>query len=118
MAQHKEDSTEKVRFDKTSFEHQDFMKTDFLIVGGGVIGLNIARILSSKYPKFKIQLIEKETGMGLHASTRNSGVLHAGFYYGAGSLKAKFCRNGNIAMTKYFETHGLPIKYTGKLVVA
>lgn len=55
---------------------------DFLILGGGVIGLALSRRLSSLYPSCKIAMLEKETqGLGVHTSGRNSGVLHAGFYY-------------------------------------
>jgi L-2-hydroxyglutarate oxidase len=58
---------------------------DFLVVGGGVIGLTSARALASKYPDASIILIEKEAQVGLHTSGRNSGVLHAGFYYASDS---------------------------------
>ena len=97
---------------------KDVIKSDFLIIGGGVIGLNIAKILAKRFPLKQVSLIEKEKDFGLHASTRNSGVLHAGFYYSTQSLKAKFCREGNLRMTKYFQMRGLPVKNTGKLVVA
>ena len=72
------------------------VQTDFLIVGGGVIGLALARRLSALYPKVKIDILEKESsGLGVHASGRNSGVLHAGFYYNSDSLKAKYSVLGN-----------------------
>jgi L-2-hydroxyglutarate oxidase LhgO len=63
-------------------------------------------------------LLEKEPGCGAHASGRNSGVLHAGFYYTADSFKARFCRDGNRALTAWCEEKGLPLRRTGKLVVA
>jgi glycine/D-amino acid oxidase-like deaminating enzyme len=71
--------------------------TDFLVIGGGVIGINIARELKRKFRDQSVMLIEKEAEVAQHASGRNSGVLHAGFYYTADSLKAKFTRQGNIA---------------------
>ena len=92
--------------------------TDFLIVGGGVIGLNLALQARRRYPDARVTLIEKEAGCGMHASGRNSGVLHAGFYYSADSLKAKFCRDGNRALTQYCEARGIPLNLCGKLVVA
>jgi L-2-hydroxyglutarate oxidase LhgO len=92
--------------------------TDFLVIGGGVIGLNIARDLRRRYGDSHVTLIEKETDCGLHASGRNSGVLHAGFYYAPKSLKAAFTRNGNQELTAYCEAKGLPINRCGKLVVA
>ena len=96
------------------------MKTtsDFLIVGAGIIGVNIALSLRDKYPDSKITILEKETEPGLHASGRNSGVLHAGFYYSSDSIKARFCKEGNLYLTDYCLEHNLPINQCGKLVVA
>lgn len=54
---------------------------DFVIAGGGIIGLNMGRALAAKYPDSTIKILEKEKSVGEHASGRNSGVLHAGFYY-------------------------------------
>ncbi len=91
---------------------------DFLVVGGGIIGLCLALEARRRYPSSRITLLEKETECGLHASGRNSGVLHAGFYYSADSLKARFTRDGNAAMTAYCQERGLRINRCGKLVVA
>jgi len=92
--------------------------SDFLVIGGGVIGIGIASELKRRYPDCSVSLIEKETSCGQHASGRNSGVLHAGFYYSADSLKAKFTRQGNAELTEYCRVQGLPINPCGKLVVA
>ena len=92
--------------------------TDFLVIGGGIIGINVARELKSLYPDTKIILIEKEEKCGAHGSTRNSGVLHAGFYYSPDSLKARFTRKGNKLLTEYCDSKGLRINKCGKLVVA
>lgn len=92
--------------------------TDFLIIGGGVVGLSIARELKRRHPGLSVTLIEKESKVGLHGSGRNSGVIHAGFYYSADSLKAKLTRAGNIALTGYCEAKGIPLNRCGKLVVA
>jgi L-2-hydroxyglutarate oxidase len=94
------------------------LTTDFLIIGGGVIGLNLALQIRRRHSASKIILIEKESHCGKHASGRNSGVLHAGFYYTADSLKARFTREGNSCMTEYCRTRGLRINRCGKLVVA
>ncbi|WP_372638283.1 L-2-hydroxyglutarate oxidase [Cohnella sp.] len=91
---------------------------DYLIVGGGIIGLTIARELRQRFPDCRIAILEKEADVAHHASGRNSGVLHAGFYYTADSLKAKFTREGNLAMTRYCEENGLKINKCGKVVVA
>ncbi|MEF3313761.1 L-2-hydroxyglutarate oxidase [Paenibacillus sp. GYB004] len=94
------------------------MRYDYLIAGAGIIGLSIARELIRREPQARIAIIEKESDVAKHASGRNSGVLHAGFYYTADSLKARFTRDGNRAMKKYCEQNGLFINPCGKLVVA
>ena len=91
---------------------------DFLIIGGGIIGISIARELKRRHPHATLLLIEKEEGYGLHASGRNSGVLHAGFYYTADSFKAKFTQTGNQRLTEYCESRNIPVNKCGKLVVA
>lgn len=94
------------------------MRPDFLVIGGGVIGLNIARGLRRIFPGESVHLIEKEPDCGLHASGRNSGVLHAGFYYSPDSLKAKFTWRGNRLLTEYCGEKRIPLNKCGKLVVA
>ena len=93
------------------------LKSDFLVIGGGVIGINIARHLRKRYQDSSVSLIEKESMCGTHASGRNSGVLHAGFYYTPDSLKARFTRQGNERMARYCEDKKLPLNRCGKLVV-
>lgn len=97
---------------------QPMTKTEFLIIGGGVIGVCIARELRARYPSEKVILLEKESSAGQHASGRNSGVLHAGFYYTPDSLKAQFTRLGNQSMHTYCDVKGLRVNRCGKLVVA
>lgn len=92
--------------------------TDFLIVGGGVIGLCLALEARARHPGAKVTLLEKEPACGMHASGRNSGVLHAGFYYTADSLKARFTRDGCRMWTEYCLERKLAINRCGKLVVA
>lgn len=94
------------------------MQSDYLIVGAGVIGMAIARELNKQYSKKSIVILEKEEDVAEHSSGRNSGVLHAGFYYTADSLKAKFTRDGNRVLTKYCEDNGLKINKCHKVVVA
>lgn len=91
---------------------------DFLVIGGGIIGVSIARELRQAYPDALVAVLEKEQKLGLHASGRNSGVLHAGFYYSADSLKARFTREGNRALTAYCEERKILLNKCGKLVVA
>lgn len=95
------------------------MKTvDVLVIGGGVVGLAIARECRKRQPQARIAVLEKESKVGEHASGRNSGVLHAGFYYSADSMKARLCRLGNAELRAYCEERKLPINKCGKLVVA
>lgn len=94
------------------------MNPDFLVIGGGIVGVTVALELRRRHPDARVLLIEKEPACGLHASGRNSGVLHAGFYYTADSLKARLTVEGNREMTAYCEERKLPINRCGKLVVA
>lgn len=90
---------------------------DFLLIGGGVVGLALAHRLKRKFEDSQITLLEKETEVAQHASGRNSGVLHAGFYYPSNSLKARLCVEGNRAMKNYCLERDLPLNSCGKLVV-
>jgi len=90
---------------------------DFLIIGGGIIGVCLSLELKKRFPDSSILVLEKEKSPGQHASGRNSGVLHAGFYYTADSLKAKLTRDGNRELTEYCLERKLPINRCGKLVV-
>ncbi len=92
--------------------------TDYLIIGAGIIGITVAIALKKKHPQATIMILEKEPEMGLHGSGRNSGVLHAGFYYTSDSLKARFTREGNAAMRSFCYANDLPINEAGKVVVA
>jgi L-2-hydroxyglutarate oxidase len=93
-------------------------KCDVLIIGGGIIGLSLGIALLESTPSLKVIIAEKEKSLGLHASGRNSGVLHAGFYYSPDSLKAKFCSDGNKELRKVAKKHGIKVRDIGKVVVA
>ena len=87
-----------------------------VICGGGIVGLSIARELLKRGAE-DITILEKENKLGVHASGRNSGVLHAGIYYTPDSLKAKFCLRGNLLMREYCREKGIPVLETGKVIV-
>ncbi|HIP43752.1 MAG TPA: L-2-hydroxyglutarate oxidase [Sulfurospirillum arcachonense] len=91
---------------------------DFLVIGGGIIGLNIAKNLKERDSTCKVVLIDKEPALAMHSSGRNSGVLHAGFYYSADSLKAKFTKDGNKALHEFCEQRGLHVNKCTKVVIA
>ncbi|MCK6500594.1 MAG: FAD-dependent oxidoreductase, partial [Nitrospira sp.] len=90
---------------------------DFLIAGAGVIGVAIARELRRRHGA-KVVVLEKEPVAGFHASGRNSGVLHAGVYYKAGTLKAKLCVEGNRRLRAYCHEKAIPLNDYGKVIVA
>ena len=88
-----------------------------LIVGAGIIGLTLARELVNRGIG-DILIIEKECSVGLHASGRNSGVLHAGMYYTPDTLKARYCVEGNRLMKEFCRERGLTLNETGKVILA
>lgn len=90
---------------------------DVLVVGAGVVGLSVASALLELNPSRKILVLDKESELGKHASGRNSGVLHAGFYYSPDSLKARFCRDGNAELKKLCKEFQIPVNNCGKVVV-
>jgi L-2-hydroxyglutarate oxidase len=92
-------------------------EVDFLIIGSGIVGLSVGIALLEANPSLKVDIFEKETEFGEHASGRNSGVLHAGFYYSPDSLKARFCADGNRELKKICLGNNLPLRETGKVVV-
>lgn len=91
---------------------------DHIIIGSGIVGMALAKALKDEFPSRHILLIEKEVREAQHASGRNSGVLHTGFYYAPESLKAKLTIAGHRLMRTYCLENDLPINECGKLVVA
>ena len=94
------------------------MMYDIAIVGGGIVGLSTAMALLHRAPTLKLVLLEKEGDWAVHQSGHNSGVIHSGIYYQPGSLKARFCRDGNRSMVAFCQTHGIPYDVCGKVIVA
>ena len=91
---------------------------DFLIIGGGLVGLATALKLQARFPGRSVLLLEKEPQVGLHQSTHNSGVLHCGLYYKPGSLKARMAVTGIREMSTFCQEHGIKHEICGKVVVA
>lgn len=89
-----------------------------VIIGGGILGTTIAREAAINKLFSEIFIIEKESVLGAHSSTRNSGVIHAGFYYYPESFKAKFCAEGNKIMREYCLKNSISINKCGKVVVS
>jgi (S)-2-hydroxyglutarate dehydrogenase len=93
-------------------------RSDVAIVGGGILGLAVARELLAARPGLRVTVLEREAELATHQTGRNSGVLHAGLYYTPGSLKARYCREGKAALERYADERGIPYERCGKLVVA
>ena len=93
------------------------MRSDYLVVGAGIVGITIALELKRRRPGATVTILEKEDRPGRHSSGRNSGVLHSGIYYPAGSLKARVCGEGAREMAQFCEERGLPIRRLGKILV-
>jgi L-2-hydroxyglutarate oxidase len=91
---------------------------DYLVIGGGIVGLATARALLERRPGAEVFVLEKEDELAAHQTGHNSGVIHAGIYYAPGSLKATLCRAGERATKDFCHEHGIRFKTTGKLVVA
>ncbi|MEY4385514.1 MAG: L-2-hydroxyglutarate oxidase [Verrucomicrobiota bacterium] len=91
---------------------------DFVIIGGGIVGLSTAVAVGKKFPKAKIVVLEKETELAQHQTGRNSGVIHSGIYYKPGSYKAKFAKAGATSMVEFCKEHGIKHEVCGKVIVA
>ena len=91
---------------------------DVIVIGAGLVGLATAMALLAERPGLRLAVLEKEATVGTHQSGHNSGVIHAGLYYQPGSLKARFCTEGRLAMAEFAQAHQIPYRRTGKLVVA
>ena len=88
-----------------------------LIIGGGIIGMTVAREAALRKCFHKITIIEKEKSLGFHASSRNSGIIHAGFYYTPDTQKALFCAEANSLLRNYCTKNNVELRKTGKVVV-
>ncbi len=91
---------------------------DVVIVGAGIVGLSTAQEVRRRNPALTIAVLEKEARPGVHASGRNSGVMHCGIYYGADTLKAKVCAEGARRMGEFATANNIPYSQSGKLVLA
>ncbi|RYL88853.1 L-2-hydroxyglutarate oxidase [Sporolactobacillus sp. THM7-4] len=91
---------------------------DYLIIGGGIVGLSTGYALSRKYPMARILIIEKEKTLAAHQTGHNSGVIHSGIYYKPGSLKARFAKEGGKKLRAFCDAHGIPYENCGKVIVA
>lgn len=91
---------------------------DFIIVGGGIVGLATGYSLIKKYPDASLLILEKESTVAAHQTGRNSGVIHSGIYYKPGSLKAKYAKEGAKRLIEYCKENEIKYDICGKLIIA
>ena len=91
---------------------------DYVIIGGGIVGLSTAWQLKRRLPDRSVLVIEKEAGVARHQTGHSSGVIHAGVYYQPGSMKARFCREGVEATIRFCQENDVAYQQCGKLIVA
>jgi (S)-2-hydroxyglutarate dehydrogenase len=91
---------------------------DIAVVGAGILGLAVARELHHRDPGRKLEVLEREPRVAAHQTSHNSGVIHAGIYYRAGSLKARLCAAGARGLYDYCDEHRVPYERCGKVIVA
>jgi (S)-2-hydroxyglutarate dehydrogenase len=93
-------------------------RCDLAIIGGGIVGLAVARELTMRHPRASVCVLERESTVGTHQTGHNSGVIHAGVYYTPGSLKARLCVEGARELYTYCEEHSIANEACGKVIVA
>ncbi len=91
---------------------------DVVIIGAGIVGLAAALEATKRFPRLRLLLLEKESHVGRHQSSHNSGVIHSGVYYKPGSLKAQLCVEGARAMLAFCQEQSIPHQVCGKVIVA
>jgi len=91
---------------------------DFIVIGGGIVGLTTGMTLRQNYPDAKLLILEKESQWAFHQTSNNSGVIHSGIYYKPGSFKARFCREGNSSMAEFCRKYDIAYEICGKVIVA
>jgi 2-hydroxyglutarate dehydrogenase len=91
---------------------------DVVVVGGGIVGLAVARELALRHDGIAVTVLEREPRVAAHQTSRSSGVVHAGIYYAPGSLKAQLCVEGARELYSYCDERGIPAKRIGKVIVA
>jgi (S)-2-hydroxyglutarate dehydrogenase len=91
---------------------------NIVVIGGGIVGLAVAREITRRFPALRLLLVEKEERVACHQSGHNSGVIHSGVYYQPGSLKARLCVAGAAEMIAFCREHDIPHDVCGKVIVA
>jgi L-2-hydroxyglutarate oxidase len=90
---------------------------DFVVIGGGILGLAVACELLGRHPDASLCVLEREERLAAHQTSHSSGVIHAGIYYAPGSLKARLCVEGSRLLYAYCDEHGIEARRNGKLII-
>ncbi|HEV2982251.1 MAG TPA: L-2-hydroxyglutarate oxidase [Solirubrobacteraceae bacterium] len=93
-------------------------RCDLAVIGGGILGLAVARELARRFPHASLCVLERECALAAHQTGHSSGVIHAGIYYRPGSLKARLCASGARELYEYCAQHGIPHDRCGKVILA
>lgn len=96
----------------------ELLMYDYVIIGGGIVGLAVGMAILNWKPNATIAVLEKEKSVAAHQTGHNSGVIHSGIYYRPGSYKAKLAKKGNEAMYRFCHEHGIDAEMCGKVIVA
>jgi L-2-hydroxyglutarate oxidase len=91
---------------------------EYVVIGGGIVGLSVAWSILENAPESKVAVLEKEGSWAGHQTGRNSGVIHSGIYYKHGTLKEKLCRRGGQRLVEFCARHGIAFEVCGKVIVA
>src|SRR5215208_1458984 len=91
---------------------------DVVVIGGGILGLAVARELLARHPGWSLCVLERENRLAAHQTSHSSGVIHAGIYYAPGSLKARLCVEGARLLYAYCDERGIEARRNGKLIIA
>src|SRR4028119_364732 len=101
-----------------SGREEDFTMYDFVVIGGGIVGLSTAWTLLRRYPGAGVVVLEKEETLARHQTGHNSGVIHSGVYYKPGSMKARFSKEGGARLVEFWREQGISHEICGKVIVA
>ena len=93
-------------------------EADVVVVGAGIVGLAVAREMALRHDGISVCVLERESEIAAHQTSRSSGVIHAGIYYEPGSLKARLCVAGARELYEYCAQRNIPAERNGKLIVA
>ena len=91
---------------------------DFIVIGGGIVGLSVAHHFTSQFPEKNLLVLEKESVLAFHQTGHNSGVFHSGIYYPIGSKKARYTKIGNEKLMEFCKLQNVNIEQCGKVIVA